>query len=356
MRFTPKTWVEKADPAIDKSALMKQILVNYGMMIGVFILMFALFEGAARVYDSKIRVQSFVPFAGLSVPDPVMGYTTAPNNAFKAYATKDGQPWYRAIYTTNQCGRRVTPQPENPKKHFLAIFGCSIAFGLCLNDDQTIGYYLGKDAADYQVYNFAAQGYGTQHVYLLTTQPIEKEIKESSQGSVGLYVFNTTHIRRVIGAMKVVTHWGKDFPSFVLDDSGNLVNEGSFIQSHPIRQKVYSLLDKSKLLSTIGLDFPFFMGKKNIELVAKLMDQSSKEFKKKFPGSEFYIVFYPRDCATQSAQSLIPYLKKYDIKYILCPDLFDGKLPADKLTVDGGHPTAEANKILAGWIAKELRL
>lgn len=295
-----------------------------------------------------------VNWAGLNQPDPILGYRARPSESLMDVGYKNGAVWYSARYTTDVYGRRVTPLFDpRPRPQFIALFGCSIAFGLCLNDDQTLEAWLGRYAPEYMPYNFGYQGYGPQHVMLTLQEPLQNEILQPC--GIGLYIFDASHIRRAIGSMVVSTNWGMSFPSYRLENGG-VAFEGSFSSAHPWRQRFYGLLHESRLVVCSGFDVPVFLRDKDFELTARIIRQAAQSFHEKWPESEFYVVFYPREGTAATLCAFMPYLDRYGIKYLYPPGLFEGRLPVSARTVDGGHPTSAANRLMAQWLTRTLHL
>ena len=331
----------------------RRFLLNAGVvaisLVGVVVLSECLFGFLNYLRQDIVQHN----WAGLNEPDSVLAYRGKPNASLKDVAYRNGKRLYSAVYTTNAFGRRNTPMDHPTQRHkFLALFGCSCTYGLCLNDDQTLGACLAQQAPGYAPYNFAYQGYGTQQMMLLLEQPIQNEIPQKE--GVGLYLFNLGHVPRVIGSMQVVTNWGWDFPSYRLEGD-TLVREGTFKTAHPWRQALYSVLGKSQCLKYFHIDFPIRFRPAHFQLVARMIRRSSELFRQKWPGSEFYVVVGAGEFNTWAFDHIAPYLDLHGIKYIRCPDVFDGKLAREDWEI-AEHPTAMANKILAERLVHELKL
>lgn len=337
----------------------RAILINGGLIMASLVLLVVVLELGCLVYNR--RHQEFVQhnWDAIREPDPVLGYRPCANGRLQDNGFRNGKPIYSAVYTTNAFRRRTTPVEHPEKRHkFLALFGCSITYGLCVNDDQTLGACLARRAPDYVPYNFGFQGYGPQQAMCTLEQPIENEIQQKA--GIGLYFFECCHINRAIGAMSCVTRWGWDFPSYRLDGD-TLILEGSFKSAHPWRQQLYTLLDKSQIMHAFSINMPLWWRESHYELVAQMMRRSSELFHAKFPGSEFYVVFRPNPLTEQSFTRLGPYLDRYGVRYLrYSPSIFGNHTPAE-LSPDGaendvGHPSALANEIFSECLVRDLKL
>lgn len=78
----------------------------------------------------------------------------------------------KVTYTTNSLGFR-SKEVDSSKKHILVI-GDSVTFGVGVNNNQTISYYLEQKLKIYQALNVAAPGYGIDQYYLNLKRNISK--------------------------------------------------------------------------------------------------------------------------------------------------------------------------------------
>lgn len=291
---------------------------------------------------------------GLNRLDPDFGYKARGNDSATDNYYKNGVRLYSVVYSTDAYGHRITPVEHRERRHkFLALFGCSIAFGLCVNDDQTIAACLGRRLPDYMPYNFAYQGYGAQQMLLTLQGPIESEIQEKE--GVGIYVFIMAHVSRAVGGMNFLNNWGRDCPCYYLDGE-ELRRNGSFATAHPWRLMVLRLLGKSQTLKYCNFTWPLWTRRADVKLTARIIKEAEMVFHQRWPASPFYVVLYPDKITARLSHHIKPFLDEYGLRYIECPDIFDGRIPVELRTVDGGHPSAVANDIFAERLVEELRL
>ena len=98
-----------------------------------------------------------------------------PNNVFERNGT---------IRSTNSIGFR-SPEIDSERKHVIVV-GDSVAFGLGLNDDETLSYYLGKNIEGFQVLNFSVPGYSVDQYYLT----LKKYIAKTNPALVVVVIFS----------------------------------------------------------------------------------------------------------------------------------------------------------------------
>ena len=316
-------------------------------------LVVCLMEVSFGLLNARYAVGASFDFAGLNEPDPELGYKPRPNDSVIDKGFDRGALMYTAKYTTNEYGRRFTPVEHPERRHkFLALFGCSFAFGLCLNDDQTIAACIARDAPDYMPYNFAYQGYGPQHMLITVQRPIEREIREKE--GIGIYMFLMNHVGRVIGSMYCLNNWGWGFPAYYLEGD-DLKCDGNFTTTHPWRIGAFHLLRKSQTLKYFDFSWPPWVRWADVKLTARVIKQAETVFHQKWPNSAFYVFFYPDEDILRAERYMKPYLDEYGIKYIDCPDVLEGRVPPD-LQLVFGHPTAVANEIVAKKLVEILGL
>ena len=84
---------------------------------------------------------------------------------------------HNGTYTTDAYSRRVTPIDHlEQRSSFLLFFGCSVTFGLWVNDDETMPY-VAQYASHYRPYNYGVSGYGSHH---MLAQLQSRELKKRS--------------------------------------------------------------------------------------------------------------------------------------------------------------------------------
>ena len=107
--------------------------------------------------------------------------------------------YFEEAYNFDKFGRRSTPSKENNfRKHFVAIFGGSIAFGYGLPDHHTVATHLGTHAPAFRPYNYARLKSGTNHLLaMLQERDLRKEIPQKR--GFGIYLWTKDQLRISIG-------------------------------------------------------------------------------------------------------------------------------------------------------------
>lgn len=291
---------------------------------------------------------------GFNLPDPDYGYIPRPNVFVPA--TKlglDGKLIYSVNYSTDEFSRRITPLNNQPgADRFLIFFGCSFTFGEGLQDNQTLPYHAGVFAPCYVPYNYGYSGYGPQQMLLRLQDPdFSKQIKQDR----GIMIYGPAHVARAIGTYYASTNWAKDFPFYYLDNENNLVRDGNFQTGRPVRSTVYSAISHVRLLDIFFRRYglPRKFSEKDIELTARIIEESFKLFEIKFPNSRSYFMLLPG--VDDSDQAVAALLRKAGISILdfSSRQEFHGK---GFIITNDGHPTELWNQRLAELIVEKLKI
>ena len=96
---------------------------------------------------------------------------------------------FNVHYSFDKNCTRITPDFDSTRTKYALFFGCSLAFGYGLNDNQTLPYFFQQISNQYNAYNYAYEGYGTnQMLARLEYQDLSKQVK-GKDGISFLYLF-----------------------------------------------------------------------------------------------------------------------------------------------------------------------
>jgi hypothetical protein len=88
-------------------------------------------------------------------------------------------------------------------------------------------------------------------------------------------------------------------------------------------------------------------------LTTRIIEESCRAFKRRFPGSEFCLVIDP---GAHQLAGEIPRLQHAGVKVLNYADLWKGVNHTGYAIEHDGHPTALANRDLAGHLVRDLGL
>ncbi len=335
------------------------VAILFGVFIAALMLVFV--ELGVRVYKASSwykppRASSFEGTYATTAffhYDKNLGYIPKPNVTVESIRKyNDGEVIYRALYSTDREGRRITPvDSPQARKRFALFFGCSFTFGEGVAADETLPHFVGKLARCYTPYNYGFSGYGPQQMLAkLQSRTLTGEIR----GDSGVALCFSGDVNRVIGSMYVYNGWAKDFPYYFLDGNGDLVRNGSFTTGRPLLSFFYRHLGTTRLASALKARHPYTITDDHIKLTARVIEESSKLFKRQFNSDAFYFVQFP-EAKNPIAVKLLAFLKAAGVKVL---DYSDRKeFSAKGFRIEGdGHPTAKWNEELAKLVVGDLRL
>ena len=287
--------------------------------------------------------------------DTLLGYR--PNSNVYSYGKKIfvDTVIYKMSYRLDAHGHRITPDSLSSNKKFAAFWGCSFTFGDGLNDDETIPFYFSKNSKSFEGYNFGYSGYGPAQALLKLQHDSLNRIITQKDG-IGFYVFIHDHINRTIGSMSnFMMNKGRN-PCFEIEGE-NLIYRGLFKDVYPQRSSIYKKMGENGFCRYFKIGHPFKLNDKHFTLTGRVLEETSKEFQRKFPNNDFYVIMYPSITQKDydADEKIIEYLKKKKIKYLDYRKLFDPTAKDYNINHDS-HPTAFANDILTKQIIKDLKL
>jgi hypothetical protein len=289
---------------------------------------------------------------GSVIADPVLGYTLPQNAQIADKMEFQGKRIYEGTYTTDAYSRRVTPIDQGEqRRNFILFFGCSMTFGLWVNDDETMPFYVAQHALHYRPYNYGVSGYGPNHMLAqLQRGDLPQEIHENH--GIALYTFIDDHINRAIGRMLVYNQGTGSSPFYMLDVHDRLVSKGNFTSGRPLVSFLYWTLGKSQIFTHFNtISFPARIREEHIRLTARIIEEARNAFQKQFPSGKFYVLLYP---GVKRGKDIIPYFERAGVKYFDYASFIAWPQPGLTLEEPSQHPTAQGHKTVAAQLAKDL--
>jgi len=282
--------------------------------------------------------------------DPVLGKRMRANNETHVVKQRGGDVAFTATYRTDAYGRRLSPVPDaGPRPYYALFFGCSFAFGVGVEDGETLPAQFGEFAPEFQPYNYAVGAYGPQHTYLQLQEPGLADQVPQDRG-VLFYVFIDHHVLRLIGSMSVVQTWGYWLPRLKLND-GSLQHQGLFGEPRSPADIFRKLIWRSNMVRALDLDFPA-LNERHLDQLAQVLVASRENAREQFGDLPFYVVIFPEQGTLEGLREA---LARAGLDYI---DLFtvlrDTPAPPEAYWLADSHPTAQAHRLVAAALAREL--
>lgn len=266
------------------------IVYNLAMIVLIFIVLEIVFYSLLGAPTRENKNFS-MPVLGEDDIQKDIGYMPNSDTVINDIFVFEGDTSFNVNYTIDAFRKRVTPKPDSTENSEYALFfGCSIAFGYGLEDNETIAYNY-QSNGNIVAYNFAYNGHGTNHVAArLETQDLSKQVDE--ENGKAFYLFFWDHIARSVGTMRRHTSWLHFAPYYYLDGDA-LKRDGMFKDGRPIRSYLYENIYQSSTLEYFEVDFPLSLNESHFNLVAEMIRYSKDLYEEEFGNDEFYMVVVP---------------------------------------------------------------
>lgn len=279
-------------------------IITFALMIGLFELFFFFID----------RDEYVINYPQTRESHPILGTDNIPDYRCRHCIQKYDQSFVFKTYTIKD-GNRVSVGNDDSKDKFIALFGCSYAFGWGCNDDETFLSRVGQYLPEYNLYNFGVSGSATQHMYWKLKSGKVREMVKEEEG-LGIYMFWGFQPARI--DMFFRTDYAYVFPYFEYDPSiDDLRCRGTIGGLHPWQKYIYNILRKSNVLNHIKFEFPPYTN----NLIDKFVDQvhvSRNYFINAFEKGRF-IVFIPAPESTfPKMQYFKEKLRQRNIEYLQC--------------------------------------
>ena len=344
----------------------KLIASTIGILLSVFMIL--MMEGICLILIKKNSKPPFVE--EWHEITPCSGDTERINRLEKALGSRFPRPGVKGINvrrfqdgtiqkiieTHDLVGRRLVPGQETPSKKdkFILFFGCSFTYGVGVNDDETMPYYVSRLLPDYKIYNYGYGGDGPHNMLAWLQMPkFADDVKEIE--GICVYNFLYCHIARAIGDMYTYNGWAKTDPYYCLDRNGNLVRNGNFQEGRPIISLFYELLGKSYILKYFNFNIPRNVTKQDALLTCQIIKKARDQFEKLFKSQGFWVIMYPHQNG-QFTPLIIDHLQKAGIKCYDYTDLIKNDL--NKYAVHpkfDSHPNKFVHELVAEKFIRDFR-
>ena len=334
--------------ARNKRYILSNIFLFSFLFIGVELICFVLLNS-----PEKYKKDFSIPDLPANHVANNIGSVPYADSTYHSVLIKENDTVYDVNYTIDKDWKRVTPDYNSARKKHALFFGCSIAFGEGLHDNQTFPYYFQDLTNEYNSYNFAYSGYGPHHMLArMEFQDLTKQVKEKE--GAAFYIFFDDHIYRSIGSMNTYVGWQSNSPYYYMDGD-ELVRKKMFKNGRYWLSKYYEIVYQTSIVNYFELNFPLKLKTKHFELTSEIIKASRDEYKKQFDSDNFFVVMYP----TYDIISVEDYnyfksiLDKENIKYI---DLHKFIKYGTEHTLGGDpHPNAATSKMLVEELIVQLK-
>jgi hypothetical protein len=281
--------------------------------------------------------------------DGPMGYINRPNFRGEVQTWSYGIPNPQAWYTTDSLGRRVTGNNiTQPRNRYALFLGCSITFGVMVDDRQSLPSIFERLDGTYRSYNYGVSGYGTHHLLsLFENRNLRSEVAEKD--GVAFYIFFYGHIGRAIGDMDTYMSWNNNSPFYYIDGD-QIKRNKDFRSGRVLISRFYEFFSKTYFCRYFDIHLPGKFRDHHYRFVARLIKEASRKYKEQFGNENFYVVLSPG-----WDRRIVPYLRELNLKYL---DYSDSRIAPywyDTYHFAGdGHPRPMLYKIMAERLREDV--
>lgn len=243
-----------------------------------------------------------------------------------------------------------------------AVFlGCSITFGVGVEDNETIPSQFAKYAPDYFPVNAGFSGYGLQHIWLQLTEEAFLNKLPHKNGIV-VYTFIDDHINRLKGTPAVLTGWNYPLPWLESDD-GSIQHRGTFADRDRLRYYIYRYLGRMHLYRFLASRFghqPITESDDtdSLDLAADIIRDAARRLAELRPEMHLYVVLFP---GSVLGKQISARLKNTPVTIINYTSLLDDTgvekerlFFADSPVCEWGHPKALSYDFVAKQLAQDV--
>ncbi|HIS87952.1 TPA: hypothetical protein IAA87_00805 [Candidatus Avigastranaerophilus faecigallinarum] len=205
------------------------------------------------------------------------------NDSF--YQGRDIESRYNPLH--NNAFKKFDVCPKQNKNKSIVVFGCSMAYGVGIRDNQTVSYKLSEKIGS-TVYNMAIPAGGlNQILYILQKTNIKEYLKKEPEYFI--YFYNPDHIRRIFVRCTPTAIE----PQFVVykKEKDKLI-----YKEHFFRENVwlYSFFN-DEISNLWGNDFLEFITNVQKDYFFCYLDAINAQIKKLYPNSKFVIAKFSND-------------------------------------------------------------
>jgi hypothetical protein len=295
--------------------------------------------------------------------DDVLGYAPIKNSQGTVTKYFNDEFLYKATYTIDNNGLRISPNANRFDSPSILFFGCSYTFCEGVNDEETMPYLTGKlTDGEFAVYNFGFHGYGPQHMLAQIEHGLVDTII-TRKPRYAIYLAITGHVERTKG----LDEWLKDSPLYILDDKGEVVSTTRNKISNNIEAKISALSrinewfkESSYLYRALNKRTSVFkqnlIENDDIKTYVGVVTKSMNLLNSKYPGIEFHVIFIGDD-RTAYNEAIIEALRKKRIKVHEIEDVTRDYIEDTKkflLIPHDWHPTALYHRMIAEYIVHDI--
>jgi hypothetical protein len=240
--------------------------------------------------------------------------------------------------------------------------GCSVAFGIGVNDHETLAAQVVRRVGDAAGLNFGGPAYGPQHAWLQLQDPAHLEALRGRRG-LAVYVFLDHHLHRLAGSGALPRGWRAQLPWLALR-RGQVIPFGFFAERDAQSDgvpgwlrglRLYTLVE-GPLSRAAGAPPPEVEAAEATELFAQVMAECAQALRAVAPELAFRVLLYPGVHAVNRVGGALASRGVGVMNYSACAE--PSWSTSDMYLMDGpdggpGHPHARLNSYVGAHLARD---
>ena len=267
----------------------------------------------------------------------------------RRYGAK-GELLYDVVYNTTADGRRVTPPAVAAGARAVLFYGCSMTFGVGVQDAETFPYRFGeREAGRYVAYNFGLPGAGPHHALAFLEDGRERAVAREPV-ALGVFLLARYHAERVGGDV----FWSQGTPRYRLE-AGRVVRDGSFDTKDEVARAVpwAAWVRRSALLAGVldrwrGFGWIAELPRPHEDLLAALVVRLRDVFVERY-HAPFLVVSWTD---YRSGDWLVRQLKEAGVTLLEARDVMPGSESGEYVIINDWHPSPRGHQVLAELIER----
>lgn len=349
-----------------RHALVKRLFVgggvgNWLLGLGTLVLTLLALEWVAWVVLRMQDVSRDFAHNGLQrdgkmfEADSLLGWRGVPGGVQRSrcYLLRDGSTQFDVTYHLDERGYRVVPQDDVPKSAHVVFMGCSFTFGDGCEDDETLPAQVACLRPPWQVHSFARPGTSPAQA-LLQLQSGELDHIAPRPG-VAVFRFIPDHVNRLVPGRQRSNEMLRSSPYFQRDASGVPVYLGAMGDRAGGIIALNDFVCWLNVSQAIRLDTVVTLTQEHLELAVAILAAAGEEYTHRYPGNRFYVLIDPT-CHDGGIdlEGFLNLLRARGILWLDPAGLYGTPADARFHFLGDGHPTPEAQALLAAWLVGHL--
>ncbi len=213
-----------------------------------------------------------------------------------------------------------------------------------MDDAETLPSQVARRAPEYAPYNFGANGYGPQNMYLQLKDDGMMSAVVQKEGVI-VYVFINEHLPRALGVPNVTVAL-----PYVSLENGQLAFNGTVKSNHRFYLWAEELSSGTKLWPVLSETMSHWNERDALPLVAKILIESKRLAERRFPSVRFCVLIYPHQ---DKGTLLMPLLEGSGMRIL---DYSAMSLEDRSFWFVDAHPTAQNYAQVAQALVRDLNL